>query len=333
MSGIFNAADAPPLAADTKAFLETLYSLARQGWLEITYIAPPGRALRPNIFTEWLPLPLTLNARALQRWQHANTRGYGIYFGCAVRQARKETGRGKQEDAARVTALWCDIDGVSAKAGYQRLIGMPLQPSIIVFSGGGVHGYWLLDNPVEVNPDSAFRLRRVLHGTAIAAGEGGDAKVRDLARVMRLPGFVNTKRNAMCEVLDLIPCHYAFSDVERAFSRFAPIETPLTRTLPTALRAQTTMPRWVKQYLENGAREGERNTRAYAAARALLDSGHSASEVENLIAARARADGLGEREIKTLLQSALKAPRGAPSMATYMRARMAAADHKQKRKK
>jgi hypothetical protein len=87
------------------------------------------------------------------------------------------------------------------------------------------------------------------------------------------------------------------------------------------------MPRWVQDYLTTGAGRGERNTRAYAAARALLDCGYNASEVERLITARAQHDGLTGREIKTLLRSAENAPRTVPNMPTYMRARMAAADH------
>ena len=310
---------------ETIEFLNALYSQVESGWLEITYLAPHGQKLRPRVFTEWLPMPLELGRGALQRWRSVNASGYGVHFGCAVRKGRKDGGRGKQEDALCVTALWCDVDDVAPDDGCRRLIAMPLQPSIIVSSGGGVHGYWLIESPLAINDNTSVRVRRALHGIANAVGEGGDANVRDLARVMRLPGTINTKRGAACKVVDFIPMRYHFSDLERVFSRFAPREAPVERRAPP-LAAPAPMPRWVQVYLETGAREGERNKRAYAAARALLDAGFSAVDVENLVGARAAADGLDAHEIKTLLRSAANAPRSAPPMPSHMRARMAAAD-------
>lgn len=315
-----------PIPANTIEFLHTLYGNIPDGWIEITYIAPADSALRPRVFTEWAQLPLYIEDTGLGHLHDLNAAGYGVYFGCAVRRDRKDRGRGTQSDATWLPMLWCDVDGVSADEGYDRLIALDIWPSIIISSGGGVHGYWLLDTPLSVNDRTLTRIRRTLHGIAIAIGSGGDTKVRDLARVMRLPGFMNTKRDRMCEVIDFIPGGYEFTDIERRYAWLAPTEEiPVTRIAPE-IAQRIDMPKWVQAYLDTGAGQGERNTRAYAAARALLDCGYSITEATSLITARAAADGLPRREITTILRSAEKAPRTVPNMPSYMKARMAAAD-------
>ena len=86
--------------------------------------------------------------------------------------------------------MWCDVDGVTAEEAHRRWSDAEVpQPSIVVSSGTGIHGYWLL------NRDLTSRRQR-LQLTALLPGFyrsfGGD-HVQNLSRVMRPPGTVNHK--------------------------------------------------------------------------------------------------------------------------------------------
>lgn len=110
----------------------------------------------------------------------------GVFFGVLP---RKEAGRGKSEDTLPGAAAWVDIDFRDFKDGDgegRRILGaFPLPPSIVVLSGHGVHGYWLMREPTEPSVLSSISKR-------LAAALGGD-HVADPARLMRLPGTWNRK--------------------------------------------------------------------------------------------------------------------------------------------
>lgn len=317
---------APIVTIETTAdFLHAVFGHIDTGVIEITCIAPQNAPLKPHIKTMWADLPLTIQDAGFGLLNRLNGQGYGIYFGCAVRKYSKEQGRGKQEDAQCITCLWCDVDDVTPEEGRAKLLALHPWPSIMVNSGGGVHGYWLLHEPVTVTEASLPYIRRVLHGIALALGSSGDQKVRDLARVMRLPGFINTKHGIPCTIADALPCYYTFEEIAPLFARHAPSEMPpVRRAIP--VQAGEGLPQWVETYLAQGAPVGERNNMAYAAARELFDNGYDYSRVQNIIWQRASADGLDEREVTALVGSAHRAPRQTPNIPSYMSARMAAAD-------
>ncbi len=76
----------------------------------------------------------------------------------------------------------------------------PIKPSLIVDTGGGVHAYWLFDEP-QMIPDSATleRVRRVSYGFYLLLLDAARSRdwtidnTSDLARVLRVPGTRNTK--------------------------------------------------------------------------------------------------------------------------------------------
>ncbi|WP_163650711.1 helix-turn-helix domain-containing protein [Modicisalibacter sp. 'Wilcox'] len=111
---------------------------------------------------------------------------------------------------ARVGLMFVDIDpGPAAHLdGDQwamrclmacRDEGIPA-PSLIVYSGRGVHLKWLLDRPV---PRAA--LPRWNHAQKCLVGRlahiGADAGARDASRVLRLTGTINTKVNRVCQIV------------------------------------------------------------------------------------------------------------------------------------
>ena len=107
-----------------------------------------------------------------------NTEGAGIF---ATVNATDGKGRAAA-NITRVRAVFVDLDG----APLEPVLTGPLAPTITVESSPGrYHAYWTIaDMPLEE------------FGTAqsvLAARYNGDPVVRDLPRVMRLPGFAHQK--------------------------------------------------------------------------------------------------------------------------------------------
>ena len=99
---------------------------------------------------------------------------------------RKDTSNGTLDNLAQVPALFIDWDCSPADA-HARLEGFPFPVSLLVESGLGLHGYWLLKEPIDLGESgtvhyTASLLRR------LAAYLGGDDRATDPARVRRLPG-------------------------------------------------------------------------------------------------------------------------------------------------
>ena len=83
----------------------------------------------------------------------------------------------KTENVKRVRALFVDFDGSSAEPH--------LEPSFSVESARGEHWYWV------VNDCDLSRFEPLQ--SQLAKAYGSDPKVKDLPRVMRLPGFAHRK--------------------------------------------------------------------------------------------------------------------------------------------
>jgi hypothetical protein len=114
-----------------------------------------------------------------------------VYFGVA---SRRDASSGELDNCAALGAVYVDLDSHSdAQAlaeGEARLAAFPLLPSIVIRSGGGLHAYWLLREPADVQAE-ASELRSVLR--QLAHTLGGDLAAAECARVLRLPGTFNQK--------------------------------------------------------------------------------------------------------------------------------------------
>lgn len=328
-----------PIGIKPHEFIKLLFGKIPGGYIEIVYLAPETLKIYPRTVVQWATLPLGDIDPELPHIKSMNAKGYSCYFGCTVKANKREpeqrvsdkTGkpytfypRSHAVDSEYITALWVDIDE-PGRPGYVRAVQMQPPASVIVSSGGGYHAYWLLSKPIKVTDDNRATIKQTLKGMALACGS--DTKVADLARIMRLPGTVNTKpgRGATCEAIDHLPCYYDYMDLEL---RYAPLAAPripvVQRTIP--MSASKGMARWVEEYLNTGAREGERNNRAFAAMRWLLDNGYPTTQAESMITQRAATDGLSDDEIRTLVNSAHHAERGGVELPRHMAMRMGTAD-------
>ncbi len=189
--------DHDDLEAVVLAWLAQLYDNIDGGWLTLTHKDDDG-----YMRTDWAPVD---DYDAVVN--HARSRaGHDIWFGIATRRSRLLRDRGGDHDCVAVPAFWVDIDiaGPGHKTGKplavdptharQVIARYPLEPTAVVDTGGGIHAWWLLNEPADV-----ATIRPVLErwaGTWAAIAAEADVhidNVFDVARMMRLPGTFNHK--------------------------------------------------------------------------------------------------------------------------------------------
>src|SRR5215210_4715030 len=115
-------------------------------------------------------------------------RKYDVYAGAATRRGEDGTKAG----VCRVPAIWADLDakdGHTRESRLEQLMLLPYHPSILVWTGGGWHVYYLLSRPAE-RPEEMERAELVMR--RLAAGLGSDP-VHDRSRILRVPGTFNHK--------------------------------------------------------------------------------------------------------------------------------------------
>lgn len=120
--------------------------------------------------------------------------------------------RGKADDSRGIVGFWADIDianelahqgknpPLSRAEAAQILNACGVRPSVVVDSGHGLHAYWLFPKPWIFSDaterrqatDMAFAWHNTLIAAAHQLGRTLDP-VFDLARVLRVPGTINTK--------------------------------------------------------------------------------------------------------------------------------------------
>lgn len=67
------------------------------------------------------------------------------------------------------------------------------QPSVVVDSGGGLHGYWLLRKTWALDTDDARQAAELVQRAWVQQVIGADPAVHDLVRILRVPGTLNFK--------------------------------------------------------------------------------------------------------------------------------------------
>ena len=115
-----------------------------------------------------------------------NNRGAGIYF-----TANKTDGKGrKRENITAVRSLFVDFD-IPDSERVARLMALDLPPTLIVESSKDKHhAYWVADG---IALDDFTACQKQLISFFTAQGDAPDKAIHDLARVMRLPGFIHQK--------------------------------------------------------------------------------------------------------------------------------------------
>ncbi len=154
---------------------------------------------------------------------------FNVFFGLGLRRKKLADGkRGGDADVMTVTALCADID-VKGPAHTETALpetreeaeaflnALPLRPSAVIWSGNGLHAYWILENPFVIGgAEEQKRITGMSHGfSRLIAGEGRKRgwkldNVADLSRALRVPGSINHKLDggAKCEALSFEGTRY-----------------------------------------------------------------------------------------------------------------------------
>jgi len=124
-----------------------------------------------------------------------NADGFGIYAGA---NPRKDFGSKGDLGVLKARTLFADFDATDIDDAVDRIqIARLPAPTLVVSSGHGIHTYWRLSIAV-LNLPAWSNIQRDL-----IAALGSDPTIHNPERVMRLPGFLNNKRDpaVTCEIV------------------------------------------------------------------------------------------------------------------------------------
>jgi hypothetical protein len=182
-------------------FLRLLWG-EQEGVAELYTIPPEGPHIA-HAFT----YPVSLNSFVDACTRHSGRAN--VHMGVCLRKPgtkigwdaeKKESRRGAVRDVLSACAVWVDIDfkKTPRENALPLVKNFPIQPSMAVLSGGGVHLYWLLKEPATGG--ELARIKPI--NKALVAALSADPECVDLPRVFRVPGTLNMKYAppAMCRI-------------------------------------------------------------------------------------------------------------------------------------
>lgn len=189
-----------------RSLLESLYSGAERGYAALFWIDPKDKENKGSTFFDATdPAALERMADEAVRLSDTLTVYYNVNLMGAPLPGKQ---RGTEDDVVCVVAAKADCDikpgdptkPQSAEEVRDFLASLPLQPSIIVSSGRGLHPYWPFHEPYTIESPAERRelaavlkgWERFVHQRAAERGWRFDS-VADLPRVLRLPGTLNHK--------------------------------------------------------------------------------------------------------------------------------------------
>jgi uncharacterized protein (DUF927 family) len=221
---------APEESKVANHFLKALFGGISKGYLTIS-------EFKDNK-TKWFGIN-EIDEAALYSMNLSNNRD--VYFGLGARKKKLKTSqRGTSEDILFLPCIWIEIDLKSGKHSKDNLPDeeqarmfldtFPLEPSITVHSGGGVHCYWLFNEPVRILTDNdragakrmLERFQSVFIGLAKQIGLHID-NTSDLARVLRVPGTYNHKEQPKPVLVQTMnESRYTLEQVREAIEKLEP---------------------------------------------------------------------------------------------------------------
>lgn len=154
-----------------------------------------------------------------------NSKGWNIYY-----EVNVSSQVGQRSTANHISALRAVVGDIDAKDGRtieqcrEVVSRLPLAPSYVLFTGGGLQVVYLLKDRPAASPETIATYLQI--GKTLATLADGDS-VFDLPRIMRLPGFTNHPtpqkaargRQAAKVVVETAPgCTYALEELAAEFT-------------------------------------------------------------------------------------------------------------------
>lgn len=185
----------PAITTDSTQSIEFLRLFSPNGPWNVASIPTEGGKPTPGYYTG-------SSEYHLARWIEAHGQSENIYFVPNVAGPAPSSGKHSETDIVAVRVFFVDLDppaGVSAEEfrvdAVRRLTedvpaGVPGPASIVVDSGGGVWGFWLLAEPYAVDGDTELIAKAKGRNAALQRAYEADS-TPDLCRLARLVGTIN----------------------------------------------------------------------------------------------------------------------------------------------
>lgn len=158
--------------------------------------------------TRWFTLAQL--KRAAKYVEEVAETNHDIYFGVGLHRTRPRTGRGKADTVCAIPGAWVDLDVAdpghksgkhyfpTKEAAHMFLRNLPVKPTLIVDTGGGLHGWWLFKELFEIENEKDRQQAETvtLSWQAFLRRQAAEFDIdptADLARVMRPVGSINAK--------------------------------------------------------------------------------------------------------------------------------------------
>jgi hypothetical protein len=151
---------------------------------KLTHWFPTGR--RPPVPCAWAEKNVYFSVHPCTKIPPTNAKG---------KLAKPNRVRSQIEFIAAVNCVFAEYDagkGYSDKGAiWAHLDTLPLYPTCVVDSGGGLHAYWFIEHTQPVTDDNRSYYQMLQAAWVDLVGSDNGAK--DLARILRLPGYQNHK--------------------------------------------------------------------------------------------------------------------------------------------
>jgi len=152
--------------------------------------------------TQWIKIGEGIKAWNLPELPTINNLWFGVNTCREIPQenakgehAPPEAVKGRIDYIDRLNCLYAEYDKKDfggTKETRSHILSLPYQPSIITFSGGGYHCYWLLSEAfVITSEETKVKAQEIQYNWV--TWNGADESTKDLARVLRVPGTYNNK--------------------------------------------------------------------------------------------------------------------------------------------
>ena len=243
-------------------------------------LLPAGRS-------RWFEMNTLADARAAMVEAVANNARerdpQNVYVGANPRGAR---GQRKKADVPLARVVFADFDGGTTVAeALQRVRGADLpEPSIVIVSGGGVHVYWLLAEPISDMAAWTATMKGII------AALGSDKSIHNPDRIMRMPGTRNVKPERpgrpMCHIVSMNDTRHAITafPVKATRAHAAEPAKRQRRPKPAAGAADLCDDGYV--FMVTGQVDGERRPALYRIARDMWARGWEQDRIHDEIMQR-----------------------------------------------
>ena len=231
---------------ETLDFLEECYSAVNEGYLSVTWL-DGSKAITQFFESDQLP--------EMAAFIYEKGAEYSTYINVNPREsAFDQWHRGTVDSISSVIGAYADFDifgPAHAETALPKtkevllewLEALPLKPTFLIFTGNGVHAYWLFKAPFIIrNEDDRQKAVRLVGGwekyVLTRAREERGWKfdsVGDLPRMLRAVGSLNhkTQELPLCQIEARNDIRYAPEDLEAYISADMPLKNVTATSVPT----------------------------------------------------------------------------------------------------